>query len=429
MTADVNKRALFSVPLGCAPLGWAEDLRTESFTRFHQIGLPTKKTEAFKYTNLSHLEDRPYEAAPTVVPQAMPEAAPEAFSLCRIVLVNGRYAPSLSTLDALPSTVTVQSLDEAVASNDALLQSVLGQVADTETAPFAALNMANLQDGLFIRIADGCIVEHVVEILHLALPSEDEASVCHPHICISVGDGASATLLERFTPAEKGILFTNQVTETHVGEGAHFRHYVIHDQAEENTTLAHMALTVAARAQVECFTCHVGKGIARQEMNVQLQGPYADCLLDGAYHLTGNAHADNTILMDHAAPDTRSGQTIKGVLGGKGRAVFQSKILVRKDSQHIDGNQLHKAMLLSPEAEVDAKPELEIYADDVKCSHGTTVGALDPEQLFYLRSRGLSQEEAQNLLIDGFLDDVVSRVSSERVRILLQETLHPHKDQ
>lgn len=407
-----------------APSGgpaWLGALRDQGRAAYVSQGLPGRRSEAWKYTRVDTLLKKlafvPAPAAAQDIPGGVLGCdAP------RLVLVNGRFAPDLSDLDALPKGVSVQSLAEALDSDPAALEPHLGRLLPLEGYPFAALNTGVLADGLVLRVKDGALLETPLHVVSVAQGTGEGTVAFHPRLLVVVGKGAVATLLE--SHVGNGETVSNTVTEISVGADAVFHHYKVQN---EDVTATHLAATQAvlgAKAVYEAFALSFGGRLARHDIRVCLDGEGAEARVNGAYAADTGQHMDTSSFIDHAVPHCTSAQTYKGVVDGSGRGVFQGRINVRRDAQGTNGHQLHKALLLSRKAEVDAKPELTIYADDVQCSHGAACGELEEDQLFYLRARGLNEAEARGLLIEGFLDDVIDGVSSEAVRQAMRDMVH-----
>jgi Fe-S cluster assembly protein SufD len=390
--------------------GWLTALREAGKAGF--TGLPTQRQEAWKYTGLNKLKALTFEPSPAAAgaPATLPDA--DALAAHRLVFVDGRYAPEHSTVGALPHGVTLASLADILNTQPALLETHLGKVTDLTRKPMAALNTAWIEDGLVLIVPRGVALEGNVEVVFLA---GGEAPVAHPRLLVDLGDNSEAVLIERHLGGAAGG-FANQVAEIALGNGASFRHYVLHAEPGASFAVETVAATVARDASYRSFALNAGGGLVRREVEVQLRQPGASAQVDGAYLVDGERHSDTTILIDHQSPHCSSRQTQKGIIDDDGRAVFQGKILVRPDAQKTDGYQLSQTLLLSPHAEIDVKPELEIHADDVKCSHGATVGRLDADALFFLRARGIPEAEARALLIQGFIGGALDEIDRDDVR-------------
>ena len=355
---------------------WLTALRAAGAARFEQAGLPTQRQEAWKYTGLNRLKSFGLEpAAPTTLTQA-----PE-----------GKALPAL------------------VAGTSHRLMFVDGRLVH---ASIGALNTARLDDGLVLIVPRGVALESPIEVTFAA---GDTVAACHPRLIVSLGENAEAVLIERHDGNAVGG-FANQVAEIDLAAGANLRHYILHAEPAASMAVETVAAMVGRDAQYRSFALMAGGGLVRREVEVQLRQPGATAQVDGAYLVDGERHSDTTILIDHQASHCASRQTQKGVIDDDGRAVFQGKILVRPNAQKTDGYQLSQTLLLSPHAEIDVKPELEIHADDVKCSHGATVGRLDADALFFLRARGIPEAEARALLIQGFIGGALDEIDRPAVR-------------
>jgi Fe-S cluster assembly protein SufD len=276
-----------------------------------------------------------------------------------------------------------------------------------------ALNTAYLAGGLVLNIDRGARIDDPVHLAFVGRAGDDHL-VWHPRLLIVADDDTAATIVETHTG--DGAYFSNGVTEVAVGDGAELRHYKIQDEDHRAFHIAAIEVTVAKGGLYESFVLSTGAALSRNQIGVLLAGEAARCRVNGAYLMRGSQHADTTSVIDHAVPNCTSSEVFKGVLDDKARAVFQAKTIVRKDAQKSDGRQLSKTLLLSDRAEIDAKPELEIYADDVVCSHGATAGQIDDDALFYLRSRGIDADDARAMLVDAFIEEALSEIARDDMR-------------
>ena len=391
-------------------LHWLQALRDQSLASFDRVGLPTVRDESWKYTNLNTLRRTGFVPAPLAtssVIDAMPVGSSLEIDAYKIVLVNGVVNTALSSLDILPEAITLDL-------TSALPLDKFGSLVDFERTPIAALNTASFADAICLYIRENALIEKPIHIISIGGNNKDSIAF-HPRILVDAAAGSNATLLESHIGNGGQAYFSNSVTEISVGNGAVLHHYKLQN---EDTNAFHIAATEARLSQssvYENFVLTIGAALARNEINVQILGPHAECRLFGGYLLKNNQHGDHTTFIDHAAPEGSSREVYKGVLDDQSRGVFQGKILVRKDSQKTDGHQLNQALLLARGSEIDSKPELEIYADDVKCSHGATAGELDETALFYLQARGIDKESARNLLIAAFIHSALEEISDETV--------------
>jgi Fe-S cluster assembly protein SufD len=387
-----------------ARLPWVEALRERAADAFRAQGFPTRRVEAWKYTDLAAVTGASFGEPLTSVDDA--PALPAA-TAPRAVFVDGRFRPDLSSLGALGYGVA--SLAQALPS----LEGRLGALARPEEQAMAALNGMLFEDGIVIDVPAGTEAG-TLELLSLATESE-RAPAFHPRHLVRLGEGATLTLIETaIGPA--GRYLHNPVFEVEVAARARMNHGRLQQEGREAFFLSTVYARVAAGGAYDNFTLNAGAKLARNEIHVALNGPKAEAHMNGVQLAGDGQHVDTTTALDHAAPDCASRQTYKTVLSGRSRGVFQGKILVRQVAQKTDGYQMNQALLLSPDAEIDSKPQLEIYADDVKCSHGATVGELDAEQLFFLRSRGIPEAQAKAILVEAFLTEAVEAVADEAIR-------------
>jgi len=391
--------------------GWLTALREAGTAGF--TGLPTQRQEAWKYTGLNKLRALTFEPGREIAPA--PATLPDVGAVAaahRLVFVNGRYAAAQSSIGSLPAGVVLGSLADLLDAQPALIAARLGKALDVARKPMAALNTAWIEDGLVLIVPRGVALEGNIEVV---FASVGEAPVAHPRLLVELGDMAEAVLVERHLGGAAGG-FTNQAAEIVLGAGASFRHYVQHAEPEAAFAVETVTAVLSRDAAYKAFALNAGGGLVRREVEVQLTQPGGTAQVDGAYLVDGDRHTDTTVLIDHRADHCSSRQTQKGVIDDDGRAVYQGKILVRPDAQKTDGYQLSQTLLLSPRAEIDVKPELEIHADDVKCSHGATVGRLDADALFFLRARGIPEAEARALLIQGFIGGALDEIDRDDVR-------------
>jgi Fe-S cluster assembly protein SufD len=391
-----------------AHIAWVAALRERGAAAFRAQGFPTRRVEAWKYTDLAALTGSIFGEPLTGVDDALklPETANP-----RAVFIDGRFRADLSTLDGL--AYRVESLATVLPS----LEGRLGALARPEEQALAALNAMLFEDGAVITVPEG-VAGGVLELLSFATQSE-RAPAYHPRHLVRLGAGASLTLIETAAGPATARYLHNPVFEVEVAEGARISHGRLQQEGREAFFLSTVYARVAAGGAYDNFSLMAGARLARNEIHVALVGAKAEAHMNGVQLIAEGQHADTTTALDHAAPDCASRQTYKTVLSGRSRGVFQGKILVRQAAQKTDGYQMNQALLLSPEAEIDSKPQLEIYADDVKCSHGATVGALDAEQVFFLRSRGIPEAEAKAMLVEAFLTEAVEAVADADVRAAL----------
>jgi Fe-S cluster assembly protein SufD len=402
-----------------AQLPWLDALRSSGIKKFTSMGIPTIKTETWKYTRLPNISNDVFRRASwedgQVVVRVVSELLPKAQGQIRLVYVNGVIRPELSQLKDLPNGVSLEPIAQALESDPDFIKNQLNTKDLTYDQGLSALNAAMMESGTVLRVAKGVHVKSPIEIVYMN-GGTDAPIIRHPRNVFVLEKGSQATLIKRHAGIATGAYFNNAVTEIVVGDGAILRHYTVQTDCLEAIHLSLVNVRVSQDATYEAFNLDIGGRLSRSETRVRLEGRGAHCNLSGAYMMRGREHCDNTTIIDHLVPDTTAREVFKGVLDDEARGVFQGKLIVHKDAQRTNGHQLSRALLLSDRAEMDAKPELEIYADDVKCSHGATTGQIDETALFYLRSRGIPEALARNLLIQSFIAEALEEISDEIVR-------------
>jgi len=407
-TATAFLESLLAAPPAGGAHGWLGELRRAALERAHSLTLPTTREEDWRFTDLSSLYQlafRPAAPGPALAPAAIgARLAPEAGA--RLVFVDGRYAPALSRPVAEGGTL-VLDLGAAVASQPAPVRERLGRIADDARDAFAAINAAHLADGAVVLARGGSAPAAPIQLLFLA--TQPEVAV-HPRVLVVAEPGAALELLECYESLADGVYCTNAVTEIAVAAGASVRHVRVQRESETAYHLATCAVRLERDASYAAVSVALGARLSRFNLNVAQAGPGASVELDGLALIGGRQLADTHSFIDHAAPHGASRQLHKCVAAGQAHTVFNGRILVRPGAQLTNSAQQSRNLLLSRRAHVDTKPQLEIFADDVKCAHGATVGQLEAEELFYLRSRGLAEQAARRLLTYGFAAEVVERI-------------------
>jgi Fe-S cluster assembly protein SufD len=401
-------------------LPWLRDLRAQAIERVRQSGLPTIRNERWKYTNLNALAAAAFEPVAPEVSSASPDLLPSLLGGCRVVFVNGLYRADLSA-GSLPRGVTLTSQAVLLRENPGRARALFAD-HDAGADSLGAINLAFARDGYIIEIAGRTNVEEPVELLHLTTPRAT-ATAYHTRNAIIVQAGSSAAVIETFLHDAATVYWAQPVTEIRVGPGATLRHYKDQNEGAKAFHTATTDIRVAEKGRYENFVLTTGAALSRNEIAVVLDGPGASCRLDSGYLARGRQHADNTTSIIHAKPQTSSVEVYKGVLDQQARGVFQGRIVVEKDAQKADGHQLNKTILLSDRAEIDTKPELEIFADDVKCSHGAAAGELDEDALFYLQARGIGQADARRMLVEAFVGETLENISNVAVRAAFERRI------
>jgi Fe-S cluster assembly protein SufD len=397
---------------------WLANLRERAGAAFESLEFPTTRDEEWKYTNVAPILKVPYRQVLDLDAQepSVDELAPFTLAESRrsqLVFVNGLFSRKLSNLTSLPEGV-VSNLAEIPVEHANIARDHLAAYADYRDETFTALNTASINDGAFVYIPNGKVVETPIHLLFISTAEEPVAS--HPRVLIVAGEGAIATVIESYVSLGEDVYFTNAVTEVVAKEGSVINHYRLQEESERAFHVATTQVYQERGSNYTSYAISLGAQIARHDLNVALTDEHIETTIDGLYIVTGRQHTDSHTTIDHQRPHSVSHQLYKGILDGRSRAVFNGKVFVREGALLTDARQLNKNLLLSPDATVNTKPQLEIFADDVKCSHGATVGQLEDEELFYLSSRGLSPERARALLTFGFAEDVIRRIKLKSAR-------------
>ena len=408
---------------------WLGAFREAGMTKFRALGLPGPKDEDWLYTNVTPLKRASFPAAPaaSMVPDSL---AAHRFALGlddtpRLVFLNGRFEASLSLVEGLPEGVVLTNL--ASAMEDEAVRAHVGTVADAGVHPFAALNEGFLQDGAYVHVPKNVVVDAPIQLLFLHHPA-GEAVAVHPRIVVRAETGSEATIVERYGidcigALADGTCLTNTVSEYDVAANASLK--VVRVQ-REGTRTYHIGLTAVRQARDSRFhstAVSVGGAIDRNEAQVQLLESGAACTLNGLYVISNKEHNDNHTIVRHAVPHCESDQLFKGILGGQSRGAFTGRVIVDPQAQKTEATQANHNLLLSREAVAETRPQLEIYADDVKCAHGATIGRLDEDALYYLRSRGIGPIRSRNLLVHAFASEITEAVGQEDITAGLEALL------
>lgn len=411
-------------PLDGARLPWLRAAREQALGRVRALGIPTAKDEGWRYTGLRALAEQPF--VPVTDPIGGVGAADldghlvPGLDTHRAVLVDGRWVPSLSQLDGLPVGVRAGSLRALLAADPGVLEGRLNRVAGEGAHVFAALNTAGFDDGLVLIIERGVVLDKPLELIQLSTAAEGPRVVQPRHLVV-IAAGAQATLIERYLGQGFGAYCTNSLVEVSLEAEARLRHYRIQIEGTGAFHLSGVYLRQAGGSGYQGVDIGLGAAWARTDRVVRFSGPHAECDLKGLYLAGDRQLLDYHLDVAHGVPQCTSRETYKGILYGRGRAVLDGRVLVALDAQKSDAHLSNKNLLLSREAEVDTKPQLEILADDVRCSHGTTVGQIEPELLFYLRARGIPAPLARRMLCLGFAEEIIDALDPEPLRDYLTE--------
>jgi Fe-S cluster assembly protein SufD len=409
---------------GAGGPAWLRQRREGAIAAFAALGFPTTHDEEWRFTPVTPIADTAFVPGEPVHVTAA-ELAPWTFgsgTAAELVFVNGIFVPGLSRLADLPAGLEVGALGQVIGAGEADIERSFTQLAPFDSSAFAALNTAFAGDGAFVRVRKNAIVERPVHALFYSTVS-GAPSVSHPRLLALVGEHAEVRIIETYAGPAGQVYLTNAVSEFVAGDRAIVDHYRVQ---RESMTAYHVGTMQVRTGRETTFVSHnlaLGAALARNDVGAELAGEGGDTTLNGVYVAGGTQLVDNHTTIDHALPHNGSHEVYKGLLGGRARGVFNGKIIVRPDAQKTDAKQTNKALLLSDAAQINTKPQLEIFADDVKCTHGATVGQLDAEMVFYLRARGLSLHDARALLIQGFAGDLLNRVRFEPLRARLEAAL------
>jgi len=414
--------------------------REQALSRFLELGFPTTRHEEWRFTSVAPIADQAFALAAPPTAACPVDVDPFRFhGVCaaELVFVDGYYAPSLSTRAALLGGARAGSLAAAIAGRVAEVEPHLARVALFERAPFVALNTAFFADGAFVHVPAHTVLEHPVHVLFVSTggnghnavrasgpPSQhwpagsqgEPALMSHPRVLAVLGDNSQASIVETYAGPDGARYFTSPVTEIVLGQNAVLDHYKLQRESAEAYHVGSIYLRTARSANCASHSVSLGGALVRNDVMAVLGGEGGECTLSGLYLADGHRLVDNHTTIDHAMPHCGSREMYKGILAGRARGVFNGKIIVRPDAQKTDAKQTNRALLLSEDAQINSKPELEIFANDVKCTHGAAVGQLDEDAVFYLRSRGLGLAEARHMLIHAFLGDVLQRMPLAPVR-------------
>ena len=408
----------FERDAGSAVPAWVSELRRSAADRFDHAGFPTRKLEEWRFTDVSAIAAAPYALADASHdPAAIEHAQTFGFgaeAAVELVFVNGHYKPQLSRLGKLPAGAKAMTLADALAADEPHVRPHLGRQAGADVDAFVALNTAFLRDGAYVFLPRNTTVAGPIHLLFVT--AGQGRSVTYPRVLVVAEDNVEAQVVETFAGSGSAAYLTSAVTEFVVGRDARIDHCKVQLESPAASHLAAMRVHLGGNAQFVSHSATLGGLLTRNDVAVTLTGERADATINGLVVLDGVRHCDNHTLLDHAAAHCPSHELYKHVLAGRSTAVFKGKILVRQQSQKTDSKQTSKTLLLSDDAQMNSMPALEIYADDVKCTHGSTTGPMDEEQIFYLRSRGVNADAARHLMTYAFAADVTRRIRVGPVR-------------
>ena len=402
---------------------WFSENRQSALNLFKESGFPNSRLENWKYTDVRPIKKKSFsnvnETTVSVSTDEINAIRFQDLDCIELVFINGVYSEEHSNVGSIEKGLAVENMFDALEKDKDLLAKHLTKYADNKVSPFTALNTAFIQNGTFINVAANAVIEKPINILYLSKESNN-AHATHPRNLIVMGENSEATVIESYIGLDDANYFTNAVTEVALSDNSNLKHYKIQQESLNAYHIGNLDVMQGKDSTLESHSISLGGALVRNDIHGQLNAEGAEIIMNGLYMTGDKQHVDNHTRVDHLKPRTLSTENYRGVLNGKSRAVFNGKVIVHKDAQKIEAHQNNANLLLSDDAEIDTKPELEIYADDVKCTHGATVGQLDQNMLFYLRSRAIDEETARSLLTYAFADELISNISFAPIRNRLE---------
>lgn len=415
--------AAFRTSLAREKNKWLREIREKAFGFFTEYGFPTVQNEEWKYTNVAPVASENFQIKDdkAIDAQKINRLLSETESANRIVFVNGKLSEELTSFSNLPEGARALNFNEAAQDGTfgAIIKENLGNLVDAETNGFTALNMAFTEDGAFIFIPKNTKVEKPIHLVFIA----DENAASFPRILFVAERGSETTLIESYLRTDEAKYLTDSVIEIVLEDDAKLEHLRVQRESHAAFHVGTTAVNLNRASVYDSTNITLGAKLSRHDINVKFNAEGGECYVDGLYLVGEDQHADTHSVIDHKLPNCASHQTYKGIVDGRARAVFNGKVFVRENAHGTDARQSNKNLLLSNDARVDTKPQLEIFNDDVKCAHGATVGQLEEEELFYLLSRGLNESLARNLLTYGFAEEVINKIKIESIKKQLDEAV------
>ncbi|MBX3173999.1 MAG: Fe-S cluster assembly protein SufD [Gemmatimonadaceae bacterium] len=415
----------FATNGGAEGPAWLPALRERAFERFRTLGFPTTRDEDWHFTSVTPIAERTFKSVkPAATQLTLRDIQPHLVDADwhRLVFVNGQLEPSLSQFAGLPADVQLSPLSEVMRQDAKWLEQHLGTLAAFDKAAFTAMNTAFMQDGVVLRLPKGEVVDVPIHILHLT-DGEAQGAAIHPRLLVVAEPLSNATLVESFVGLGGASYLVNAVAEIVVGDGARVDHYKLQREGAEAFHVGTVQVSQGRDSIYHSFSYAAGGALSRTNIYTKLLGTGSEARLNGLYVLDGSQHADHQTFVEHIAESCASRELYCGILDGQSHGVFNGKVFVDPQAQKTDGKQTNKALLLSPQARVDTKPQLEIFADDVKCTHGATVGRIDETALFYLKSRGIGSDNARALLTYAFAAEALETIEIDALRLTLERNV------
>jgi Fe-S cluster assembly protein SufD len=409
-------------------LPWLRKLREDAFARFCQTGFPTTHDEDWRFTNVSAIartlfslagKDKARVSDSALEPWRVEDAA------AQLVFVDGRFCRDLSVLGTLPASISILSLKEAIAKNFSALEAHLGRYLDIQRDAFSALNTAFIEDGAFVHVTRGATLDQPIHLLFVSTTA-DSSRMVHPRNLLVFEQETQATVIEEYISLGGGTVFCNSATELIAGDNGHVSHYMIEREDKDAFNISTLRVQLGRSTNVASHSLLLGGGLVRNNVHPVLAGEGAECLINGLFVGNDRQHLDNYMHVEHASSHCASRQFYNGILDDHAHGVFHGRIVVHKDAQKTDAKQTNRNLLHSDDAQIDTKPQLEIYADDVKCTHGATIGQIEENALFYLRSRGIDEVAARRFLLMAFAGECQDRMKPGAARDHSERLIHEH---
>jgi Fe-S cluster assembly protein SufD len=402
---------------------WFSEQRQSALKLFIESGFPSSRQENWKYTDVRPIAKKSFSnlgsTTTSIAKEELTNVRFQNLDCYELVFINGVYSKENSRLDGLAKNIVIENMADALARDKDLIEKHLSQYADNNVSSFTALNTAFVQHGTYINIPKNTVIDKPINILYLSKECTQPLAT-HPRNLIIMGEHSEATLIENYIGLDNANYFTNAVTEVVLSASAILKHYKIQQESLNAYHVGNLNVMQGKDSHFESHSISLGGSLVRNDIHGQLAAEGANIVMNGLYMTSDNQHVDNHTRVDHLKPNTHSSENYRGILNGKSRGVFNGKVIVHPQAQKIEAHQNNANLLLSDEAEIDTKPELEIYADDVKCSHGATVGQLDENMLFYLRSRAIDEETARSLLTYAFADEVIKDINFAPIKNRLE---------
>ncbi len=406
---------------------WLLKLREDAFAVFCETGFPTTHDEDWRFTNISAIARTPFSLPQSSTVPSSSKLKPWELegAAAQLVFINGQFAPTLSSPGSLPAGVTVTSLKDAIAAKSRTLEDHFGRYLNFRRDPFCALNTAFAEQGAFVHIPRGVSLDAPIHLLYVST-ANDTPTMTNPRNLLVVEREAQATIIEEYVSLGEGTVLSNSATELVAQENSTVSHYMIESEDTKAFNISTLRIQQDRSANVHSHSVLLGGGLVRNNVHPVLAGEGGECLINGLFVGNGSQHLDNYMYVEHASPHCSSRQFYNGILDGRAHGVFHGRIVVHKDAQKTDAKQSNRNLLLSDDAQIDTKPQLEIYADDVKCTHGATIGQIEENALFYLRSRGIDEVAARRLLLAAFANECVERMNAGLARDHVERLIEAH---